>query len=180
MAGRARVGRASQIALSQSVRAKQPVGPVSKRLFLIVLALALGGLVVCIFLLRIGAGGDASMPSMTRANGYLEQGDATNAIAAYSEIIKHAPDSLDARLNLANAYLLAGETSNVVEQCRQALSLDQNSAAAYYLMGCAYLRANQAEPAVQAFQQSDQIDNAVSALHFQLGLAQARLEHFDD
>src|SRR5258708_30977728 len=72
--------------------------------------------------------------------GYLEKGDATNAIAAYSQVVKFAPESPDARLNLANAYLLANDNPKVIEQCQQALGLDHNSAAAYYLMGCAYLR----------------------------------------
>ncbi|HEX4646142.1 MAG TPA: tetratricopeptide repeat protein, partial [Verrucomicrobiae bacterium] len=112
--------------------------------------------------------------------GYLEKGDATNAITAYSEVVKLAPESVDARLNLANAYLLANDNPKAIEQCRQALALDHNSAAAYYLMGCAYLRQNQAEPAVQAFQQSQKIDPAVTALNFQLGLAQERLGHLDD
>lgn len=147
----------------------------SKRVIWIVLGLALMGL--AILLLRpTGNGGDLTQ-LMSRGNGYLEKGDATNAMAAYSQVVKLAPDNPDARLNLANACLLADESSNVVEQCRQALNLDHNSAAAYYLMGCAYLRLNQPGPAVQSFQQSEQIDNAVTALHFQSGLAQARLGH---
>lgn len=117
---------------------------------------------------------------MTRGNGFLESGDATNAIAAYTQVVKLAPENLDARLNLANAWLLAGDSRKVIEESRQALALDHNSAAAYYLMGCAYLRLNEAEPAVQAFQQSKQIDPAVTALNFQLGLAQARLGHLED
>ena len=39
---------------------------------------------------------------MTRGNGFFEKGDATNAIAAYQEAVKLAPERLDARLNLAN------------------------------------------------------------------------------
>ncbi len=117
---------------------------------------------------------------MTRGSGYLEKGDATNAVAIYSKALKLAPENLDVRLNLANAYLLNNDATNVIAQCRRALNLDHNSAAAYYLMGCAYLHLNQPEPAVQAFQQSKQIDPAVTALRFQLGLAQARLGHLAD
>ncbi|HEX5220094.1 MAG TPA: FG-GAP-like repeat-containing protein [Verrucomicrobiae bacterium] len=109
---------------------------------------------------------------MNRGNGFLEQGDVTNAISTYLEATAIAPESLDLRLNLANAWLRAGGFTNAIEQCRQALDLDHNSAAAYYLMGCAYLHLNQADPAVQALQQSQQIDPAVTALNFQLGLAQ--------
>jgi Tfp pilus assembly protein PilF len=149
-----------------------------KRSIWIVIGLALVG--VAVLLLRTTGGSGDFAHLMTRGNGYLEKGDATNAIAAYLQVVKLAPANLDARLNLANAYLLADDSSNVVEQCQQALNLDHNSAAAYYLMGCAYLRLNQAGPAVQALQQSKQIDNAVSAVHFQLGLAQSRLGHLDD
>jgi tetratricopeptide (TPR) repeat protein len=132
------------------------------------------------FSMRPRGDGDQLTRLMSQGNGFLERGDATNAIATYSKLVKLAPENLDARLNLANAYLLAGDSQNVVEQCTKALQLDNNSAAAYYLMGCAHLRADQAEQAVQSFQQSEQIDPAVTALHFQLGLAQARLGHVDD
>ncbi len=150
----------------------------SKRLILIVLGLALLGLAV--FLLRSRGSGDDFTRLMTRGNGFLERGDATNAIANYLQVVKLAPENLDARLNLANAYLLADNSSNVIEQCQQALGLDQNNGAAYYLMGCAYLRLNQAEAAVQSFQQSKKIDPAVNALDFQLGLAEARLGRLAD
>ena len=143
-----------------------------------IVAIGLG--LMIILLLRSTREEDGFTRLMTRGNAYLDQGDATNAVAAYSQAVKLAPDNLDARLNLANSCLLAGDNSNAVEECRQALGLDHNSAAAFYLMGCAYLRSDQAEPAVQAFQQSEQIDNAVTALHFQLGLAQARLGHLDE
>ncbi len=150
----------------------------SKRIIWIVLGVSLG--VLAIHLSRSNRGESGFTRLMTRGNGYLEKGDATNAIAVYQQVVKMAPANLDARLNLANACLLAGDGSNVVEQCRLALNLDHNSAAAYYLMGCAHLRLNQPGPAAQALEQSKQIDNAVTAVHFQLGLAQARLGHLDD
>lgn len=148
----------------------------------IVLA-ALGIVLVCaviVFISRPGATEDGFTRSMVRGNGFLEKADATNAIGAYLNAVKLAPENLDARLNLANAYLLAGALPQVIEQCQAVLGLNHNSAAAYYLMGCAYLRSNQAEKAVQAFQQSKQIDPAVTALNFQLGLAQAALGHVQD
>ena len=117
---------------------------------------------------------------MARGAGYLEKGDATNAVAIYSQAAKLVPESLSAHLNLANAYLLADDNQKVIEQCRQALNLDHDSGAAYYLMGLGYLHTNQPEQAVQAFQQSQRIDPAVTALNFQLGLAQERLGHIDE
>ena len=118
--------------------------------------------------------------SMMLGQGYLEKGDATNAVVAYSISVKLAPESIDAHLNLANAYLLAGDSRSVIKQCQSALALNHNSPAAYYLMGCAYLRLNEPEPAVQAFQSSQKIEPAVDALNFQLGLAQERLGHLED
>ena len=150
----------------------------SKRLIWIVLGLALMGLAV--FLLRPKENGDDSTRLMSRGNGYLEKGDATNAIATYLQAMKLAPENLDARLNLANAFLLADNSTNVIAQCQQALGLDGNNGAAYYLMGCAYLRLNQAESAVQSFQQSKKIDPMINALDFQLGLAEARLDRTAD
>ena len=118
--------------------------------------------------------------SMTLGQGYLEKGEATNAIIAYTQSVKMAPESIDAHLNLANAYLLAGDSRAAIAQCQSALALDHNNPAAYYLMGCAHLRLNEAEPAVQAFQESQKIEPAVDALNFQLGVAQERLGHLED
>lgn len=118
--------------------------------------------------------------SMTLGQGYLQKGDATNAIVAYSQSVKLAPESIDAHLNLANAYLLAGDSRAVIAQCQTVLTLDHNNAAAYYLMGCAHLRLNEAEPAVQAFQSSQKIEPAVDAVNFQLGVAQERLGRLED
>ena len=143
------------------------------------LVLALAGAVVFLTL-RGRPPGENFTTLMTRGQGYLEKGDATNAIAAYSEAVGLVPESIDAHLDLANGYLLAGNNQPVIGECQEALKFDHNSAAAYYLMGCAYLNLNQAEPAVQAFQESQKIDPAVTALNFQLGLAQERLGHLDE
>src|ERR1051326_2876374 len=150
-----------------------------QRLVWILLGVALVA-ILAILLTRPKPEGDRFMRLMSQGNGYLEKGDATNAIAVYQEVIQLMPESIDARLNLANAYLLAGDNQKVLEQCQQALSLDHSCAAAYYIQGCAYLHLNQAEKALQAFQDSKQIDPAVTALNFQLGLAQERLGHVDD
>jgi tetratricopeptide (TPR) repeat protein len=123
---------------------------------------------------------DEFLSWMSRGNGFLEAGDATNAIHSYTTVIRLAPTDLDARLNLANAYLLANDSSNAIAQCQEALNLDHNSGAAFFLMGCAHLRLNQAEPAVQALQQSVRLDPTVTAVHFQLGLAFASWGHIDE
>ena len=141
----------------------------------------LGVLVVgTILLVRFRRSGDPFERLMARGAGYLEKGDATNAVATYTQAVQLVPESLNARLDLANAYLLAEDNQKVIEQCQQALKLDHDSAAAYYLLGLAYLHTNQPEQAVEAFQESQKIDPAVTALNFQLGLAQERLGHVDE
>ncbi|HLH53358.1 MAG TPA: tetratricopeptide repeat protein, partial [Verrucomicrobiae bacterium] len=117
---------------------------------------------------------------MTLGAGYLEKGEGTNAITAYSKAVAMSPENIAAHLNLANAYLLAESNQEAAAQGQQALALDHNNAAAFYLLGCADLRMNQATQAVEAFQQSQKIDPAVTALNFQLGLAEERIGNIDD
>ncbi|HTL55412.1 MAG TPA: FG-GAP-like repeat-containing protein [Candidatus Limnocylindrales bacterium] len=150
-----------------------------KLLVWVVLALALAGAVI-FFVLRKQGPANNFTGLMTRGQGYLEKGDATNAIAAYSKALELAPESIDAHLDLANGYLLAGNNQAVLDECQQVLKYDHSNAAAYYLMGCAYQHLNQPEKAVQAFQESQKIDPAVTALNFQLGLAQERAGHLDE
>lgn len=140
----------------------------------------LGLAAVCLMLCSCGKSTEKFEQAMTRGQGFLEKGDATNAITAYAAAVSLAPESMDAHLNLANAYLLANNNEAVIKQCRQVLTLDHNQPAAYYLMGCAHLRLNQVEQAIQAFQQSQKIDPAVDALNFQLGVAQERAGHLDE
>jgi Flp pilus assembly protein TadD len=150
-----------------------------KRLVWIVLGcVALAALLF--FLSRRPQGQDSFDHWMSLGAGYLEKGEATNAINAYSTAAKMAPESIAAHLNLANAQLLADNNQEVLTQCQQVINLDHNNPAAYYLMGCAYLRQNMATNAVEAFQQSQKIDPAVTALNFQLGLAQDRLGNVEE
>src|SRR5436190_503884 len=143
-------------------------------------------LLVCVALLgvvlyfRVPRTQDTFDRAMTLGAGYLEKGEATNAINAYTTAVRLEPQNLAAHLNLANGYLLAESNREVIAQCQQAINLDHNNPAAYYLSGCAYLRLDQAAEAVAAFQQSQKIDPAVTALNFQLGRAQERLGNFDD
>lgn len=146
-------------------------------LWILVLCVGLAGLSVFFFSSRSQDNFDHWM---TLGAGYLEKGEATNAISAYTKAAVLDPENLAVHLNLANAYLLADSNQAAIAQSQQAVNLDRNNPAAYYLMGCAYLHLNQATQAVEALQQSQKIDPAVTALNFQLGLAQERLGNVDD
>src|SRR5690606_33692049 len=45
---------------------------------------------------------------------YMEQGDATNALAAYKKAEVIAPNDVDLRLNLANAWLMAANAQEAM------------------------------------------------------------------
>jgi Flp pilus assembly protein TadD len=146
-------------------------------LWVLVICVALVGVVLFFWFSRSPQSFDHWM---TLGAGYLEKGEATNAIQVYSKAAGLAPENLAVHLNLANAYLLSDSNQDAIAQCQQAINLDHNNPAAYYLLGCAFLHLNQATQAVEAFQQSQKIDPAVTALNFQLGLAQERLGNLDD
>src|SRR5690349_18057021 len=116
----------------------------TRLLWILVLCVGLAGLSVFFFFSR---GQDNFDRWMTVGAGYLEKGDATNAISAYDRAAKLEPDNVATHLNLANAYLLADSNQAAIVQSQQAANLDRNNAAAYYLMGCAYLHLNQATQA---------------------------------
>ena len=153
--------------------------PEMKKRLLWILLVALAVLAL-LLVVRPGSHTEAFERLMASGRGYLEKGDATNAIRFYKQAADLVPESVDAHLNLANAFLLADDNEAASGQCQRAIELDPNEPAAYYLAGCAYLRENQPEKAVQAFQQSQRIDPAVDALAFQLGLAQERAGHAQD
>ncbi len=98
-------------------------------LWILVLCVGLAGLSV--FFLFSGRD-DNFDHWMTLGGGYLEKGDATNAISAYDQALKLDPDNVATHLNLANAYLLADSNQAAIVQSQQAANLDRNNAAAYY------------------------------------------------
>ncbi len=153
--------------------------PEMKKCLLWIFLVALTALVL-LLLVRPRSHTEGFERLMASGRGYLEKGDATNAVRFYRQAVKAAPESIDAHLNLANAFLLADDNEGAAGECQRAIELDPNEPAAYYLAGCAYLRQNQVEKAVQAFQQSQRIDPAVDALAFELGLAHERAGHTEE
>ena len=87
---------------------------------------------------------------MNAGKNYLDQGDATNALAIYKKAEAIVPNDADVRLNLANCYLLGGEAEEAIREADEVLKLESNSAAAYFVKGSAYLRLSNAEEAAKA------------------------------
>ena len=77
---------------------------------------------------------------MNAGKNYLDQGDATNALALFQRAHAVVPNDVDVRLNMANSYLLAGKADEAIREADEALKLEPNSAAAYFVKGSAYLR----------------------------------------
>lgn len=119
---------------------------------------------------------------MNSGKNYLDKGEATRAIAPFSEAVKLEPSSADARLNLANAHLRADQPKEAVEHSLEAIKFDPRSAAGYYVAGSAYLRLRQFDQALKYLQQAHDIDfgDPVAAVSFQLGRTHLELGHLED
>ncbi len=91
------------------------------RWIVVVAVLAVGAILLRT---RLRPGSDQFDRLMTRGAGYLEKGDATNAVATCFRAVNLVPENLGARLNLANAYLLADDDQKAVQQCQEALNLE--------------------------------------------------------
>src|SRR5437667_7469064 len=116
---------------------------------------------------------------MNAGKNYLDQGDATNALAIYKKAEAIVPNDADLRLNLANCYLLGGAAVEAIKGADEVLKLEPNSAAAYFVKGAAYLRLSNPEEAVKALENAKKIDPGETATVFQLGRARMELKQWD-
>ena len=123
---------------------------------------------------------DTFFSLMNRGKNYLQQGDAVNALAIYTEAVALVPTDPDVHLNLANVHLLNGSETNAIREADLVLSLEPNSAAAYFVKGSAFLRLQDPEEAVKALENSLKIDPGVTAAFFQLGVARMGLQQWDE
>ncbi|HYV29829.1 MAG TPA: tetratricopeptide repeat protein, partial [Candidatus Binatia bacterium] len=116
---------------------------------------------------------------MNAGKNYLDQGDATNALAIYKKAEAIVPNDADVRLNLANCYLVGGAAVEAIREADEVLRLEPNSAAAYFVKGSAYLRLSNPEEAAKALENAKKIDPGETATFFQLGIARMELEQWD-
>lgn len=122
---------------------------------------------------------DQFLSLMNAGKNYLDQGDATNALALYKKAEALVPHDADVRLNLANAYLLAGAAAEAIREAEEALKVEPNSAAAYFVKGSACLRLSNPEEAVKALENVQKIDPGTTAAFFQLGKARMELKQYE-
>src|SRR2546426_4234734 len=108
---------------------------------------------------------------MNAGKNYLDQGDATNALAIYKKAEAIVPNDADLRLNLANSYLLGGAAVEAIREADEVLKLEPNSAAAYFVKGAAYLRLANSQEAAKALENAKQLDPGETATFFQPGRA---------
>ncbi len=123
---------------------------------------------------------DEFLSLMNTGKSYLDQGDATNALAVYRKAEAIAPNDIDLRMNLANAQLAAGSTGEAIREADEALKLDRNLAAAYFVKGSSFLRMGNAEEAVKAFENARKIEPGQTATLFQLGVARSALKQWEE
>ncbi len=133
--------------------------------------------------LSTGAGegpSDQFLSLMNAGKNFLDQGDATNALALYRKAEALVPNDADVRLNLANSHLLAGAAVEAIGKAEEVLELEPNSAAAYFVKGSAYLRLSNPEEAAKALENVRILDPGDSATCFQLGKARLELKQWDE
>src|SRR5438876_924328 len=117
---------------------------------------------------------------MNAGKNYLDQGDATNALAIYKKAEALVPNDADVRLNLANCYLVGGAAMEAIREADEVLKLEPNSAAAYFVKGSAYLRLSNPDEAAKALENAKKIDPGETATSFQLGMARMGLKQWDE
>src|SRR5437773_1056541 len=117
---------------------------------------------------------------MNAGKNYLDQGDATNALAIYKKAEAIVPNNADLRLKLANCYLLGGAAVEAIKEADEVLKLEPNSAAAYFVKGSAYLRLSNPEEAAKALENAKKIDPGETATFFQLGRARMGLKQWEE
>ena len=132
----------------------------------------------CVLLLMFGVAGCDRKPSgsaaksssdqflslMNAGKNYLDQGDATNALAIYKRAEAMVPNDADVHLNLANACLVGGAASEAIREADEVLKLEPNSAAAYFVKGAAHLRLSNPEEAAKALENARKIDPGPGAI----------------
>ena len=123
---------------------------------------------------------DQFLSLMNAGKNYLDQGDATNALAIYKKAEAIVPNDVDVRLNLANCHLLGGAAVEAIREADEVLKLEPNSAAAYFVKGSAYLRLSNPEEAAKALEDAKKIDPGETATFFQLGMARMGLKQWDE
>jgi hypothetical protein len=116
---------------------------------------------------------------MNAGKNYLDQGDATNALAIYKKAAAIVPNDADVHLNLANSYLVGGIAEGAIREADEVLKIEPNSAAAYFVKGSACLRLSNAEEAAKALENAKKIDPGETATFFQLGKARMGLNQWD-
>jgi Tfp pilus assembly protein PilF len=122
---------------------------------------------------------DQFLRLMNVGKNYLEQGDATNAVATYKKAQEIFPHDADLHLNLANSYLIGGAPAEAIREADEVLKLEPNSAAAYFIKGSAHLRVSNWEEAAKALENCLKIDPGEKATYFQLGRARIGLQQWE-
>jgi Flp pilus assembly protein TadD len=122
---------------------------------------------------------DQFLRLMIVGKNYLDQGDATNALATYKKAQAVFANDADLHLNLANTYLVGGAAAEAIREADEVLKLEPNSAAAYFVKGSAYLRLSNWEEAAKALENALKIDPGEKATYFQLGRARMGLQQWE-
>jgi tetratricopeptide (TPR) repeat protein len=85
---------------------------------------------------------------------YYESGQYQQAIEAYKQAVKLAPEYADANYNLGMAYSSLGQYKEAIEAYKRAIRIKPDYEAAYYNLGHAYSNLKKYDDSVKAFRQA--------------------------
>src|ERR1035441_3433006 len=90
--------------------------------------------------LRLGCQEVSPRALYDQAGGALDAGNTALAIKLYQELLRRAPDSIEARTNLGVAFAQEGRYDEAVQQYRQVLSRDSRNESAMLNLALAYYK----------------------------------------
>jgi tetratricopeptide (TPR) repeat protein len=133
---------------------------------------------------RAAAPGDVAngIPSSAKAyydtgKTYYKQGRYAEAIEAYQQALRLAPNYDDALFEMGVAYSLLGRHQEAINAFKQVIRLIPDDAHAYYQLGLVYSDLGRRQEAIEAYRQAIRIkpDDATAGMYCSLGLSYAAL-----
>lgn len=101
---------------------------------------------------------------------HMQTGNTAEALAAFQQALKDAPDFAAAHYNLGRLELEEGHTNAAIAELKTALGLQKNYLEALNSLGEAYLRSGQRDLAVQSFEDALRIQPGFVTARFNLAM----------
>ena len=127
------------------------------------------------------AGQQASSQALYDQAGHaLDAGHTEQAIKLYQELLRHTPDSIDARINLGVAFAQEGHYDEAVQQYNKALARDPENNVGLLNLGLAFYKEGDLSRAHDQFEKLHELHPANQQVFYLLADCDLRLGRFKD